>query len=481
MKVVDILITFVKWLWKWTKKVLGVLFHFLNYFPIRISLYSVFIYVGFLWQSYDTGDTYSHESVTKYDATINLLDIFTPIMLLRLPVRDLFDIEEESMTINEIFNKTPSAEDFIGKCGVHNRTGYGEIPDCVPSEQFTVTKFLEKDMLGYAFELKNSTIPFQGYHVYNGGIPPYLWQIQFERTVIDFLKQATLRGTLKVYVHLFISYVTSFGQGVTEPYGMTEMRWDKANEVVVNGKFSVTYKLRLVTRLEWPMDSDCREYPGSSRGKCMNDCNRLATKRMFREGDINETLPLNFRLYESDKMFYNLTLALPEDYKRDEINSILDRIFKECRDQCQRRECAETLIEPTVVAATGSTFSGVRLYAPNKPTIKVLEEEKMTFGQMIVGILSIAGFWFPDLHLFTVVETYWPIILAHVTVMLAALLDHHVRWFRKHFTSRRVSPISGSNVIILREGAIEMAYESEVDLRIPRGQSVDSELTDTEV
>ncbi|KAI1298473.1 hypothetical protein HDE_04136 [Halotydeus destructor] len=481
MKVVDILISFVKWLWKWTKNVLGVLFHFLNYFPIRISLYSIFIYVGFLWQSYDTGDTYSHESVTKYDATIRLVDIFTPIMLLRFPVRGLFDIERGPMTVFEIFNNTPPAEGFIAECGVHNRTGYGEIPDCVPSEQFTVTKFLEKDMLGYAFELKNSTIPFQGYHVYNGGIPPYLWQLQFEDHVTRFLRSATKLGTLKVYVHLFISYVTSFGQGVTEPYGMTEMRWDKSNQVVVNGKFSVTYKLRLVTRLEWPMDSDCRNYPGSSRGKCMNDCNHLATKRMFHEGDFNETLPLNFRLYPQETMFHDLKLALPEDYKRHEINFILDRIYKECKQQCQRPECAETLIEPTVVAATGDFNSGVRLYAPNKPIIMVLEEEKMTFGQMIVGILSIAGFWFPDLHLFTVVETYWPIILAHVTVMLAALLDHHVRWFRKHFTSRRVSPISGSNVIILRAGAIEMAYEPEIDLRIPRGQSVDSQLSDTEI
>ncbi|KAI1293764.1 hypothetical protein HDE_06505 [Halotydeus destructor] len=444
MKVVDVLICFVKVLWKWTGIVLGVLFYFFGYIwsyaGVRITFYSVFLYFGSLSQLYDTADTHYHDSVTKYDASIDLHKLWSPIILLRLPVRHLFN-GKKAMTVAEIFDRTPSAEKFIGKCGVHDRKGYGEIPNCLPTEQFTVKKFLDKDLVGYSVELNNLTVPFEGRYVYNGGIPPYLWEFEFGENVTDFLREATDTKTVKVYVHVFPSYITSFGQGVTEPYGMTELIWDHFNNVLMNGKLSVTYRLRHLTRLEWPMESDCRDYPGSSRGKCMNDCNHLAMKRMVREGELNGTLPLNFRLYQHDDMFkvkrnftnnlcsykyilfaQDFKLALNEDYKKKETNDILEKVYEECRHQCQRRECAETLIEPTVVAATGADNSGVRLYAPNQPTIFFQEEEKMTFGQMVVGILSIASFWYPNLHVFDVVSHYWPLIRTSLTVMLAALL-----------------------------------------------------------
>ncbi|KAI1285657.1 hypothetical protein HDE_11509 [Halotydeus destructor] len=368
MKVVDFLIYCLKVLWKYTDKVLGVLLYYFGYRRVRITFYGAFLCCGFLLQSYDTGDTHLHTSVTKYDATINLYKILSPILLLRLSVDELFGKKKAHMTVAEIFNKTPPTEKFIGDCGVHDRKGgYGEIPDCLPTEQFTVKKFLDKDLLGYAIQLTDSDTPFQGHEVYGGGIPPYLWQFDFGKNVTDFLEAATAANSVKVYVHLFPSYVTSFGQGVTEPYGMTALSWDGYNNVLVNGKFSISYKLRHITRLEWPMDSDCRDYPGSSRGKCMNDCNHSAMKKMKREGKLNGTLPLNFRLFEHDAMFQDLKLALNKDYKTNETNAILKEVYEECGHQCQRRECAETLIEPTVVAATRDRRSGVRLYAPNKP------------------------------------------------------------------------------------------------------------------
>ncbi|KAI1293780.1 hypothetical protein HDE_06527 [Halotydeus destructor] len=465
MKVVDTLICFLKVLWKWTGFVLGVLFYFIGYFSsftsVRITFYSVFIYVGFLSQSYDTGDTHYHESVTKYDASIDLHKIWSPILQLRFPVQDLFD-HEEPMTVAEIFDNTPSAEDFFGKCGVHDREGYGEIPNCLPTEQFTVKKFLDKDLLGYSIELNNLTIPFEGHYVYSGGIPPYLWEFEFSRKVTDFLKAATDTSTVKVFVHLFPSYVTSFGQGVTEPYGMTELRWSRTDKVLVNGRFSITYKLRHLTRLEWPMESDCRDYPDSSRGKCMNDCNHFIMKKMFLDGELNGTLPLNFRLYQHDEMFNDLKLALNDDYKKKETNDLLKKVYHRCRHQCEPRECSEILIEPTVVAATGADNSGVRLYAPNKPTIFIIEEEKMTFGQMVVGILSIASFWFPDIHVLNVMTHYWPLIRTSLTVMLATLLDRLVKWFERRYSNRKVNPFPNSNVIYLREDAIYMQVEPDM-------------------
>ncbi|KAI1285839.1 hypothetical protein HDE_11527 [Halotydeus destructor] len=151
MKVADFLIYCLKVLWKYTDKVLGVLLYYFGYRRVRITFYGAFLCCGFLLQSYDTGDTHLHTSVTE---------IKSPVASLRLPVQDLFD-SEDPMTVAEIFDKTPPAEEVIGKCGVH-----------------------------------------------------------------------------------FPSYVTFFGKGVTEQYGMTALRWDRYNKVLVKGMFSVTYKIR---------------------------------------------------------------------------------------------------------------------------------------------------------------------------------------------------------------------------------------------
>ncbi|KAI1298440.1 hypothetical protein HDE_04198 [Halotydeus destructor] len=488
MKLIQFSINCLKALWYWIDQVLRVVLQPFGYPPDELTLYAIFIYCGFVMQCYDTCDTHYHEWVTNYEASIEVTDIQSPVVLLKFPVQDLLDTEFKPVSVAEIFNNTPSAGELIGKCGVHNRTGYGEIPVCDPKEQFTVKKFLEKDLLVYTVELNNLTTLFQGYHIYNGGIPPYLWEITFSDIMKEFLEHAAKINTVKVYVNLFMTYIDSFGQGLTEPYGMTEMRWDDFNKVLVNSKFSVTYKIRHVTRLEWPMDSDCRDYPGSSRGKCMSDCNHLAAKGMRHEDEIKDGdyLPLNFRLFEHDKMFEAINKFVTDvcqDYKRDDMNRILSKIHEQCRHQCQRKECAQRLIEPTVLAATGSDFSGVRLYAPNKPVIWVLQEEKMTGGQMIVGVLSIGSFWFPELHVFDFFRMSWPLIMGFLSVMLARLTDRLVK-FGQRYLNRRVAPADawprnfGNVQILNREGEIFMI--AGADMNIVHHLRVEDGLSDSD-
>ena len=287
----------------------------------------------------------------------------------------------ETMTLKEIFEKTPPTTNLISSCLHRHPFSYQVIEsnatDC--NDLFNITKYFVQEFICYKFrhtEQASETLFNYQQIAFSLRYPGLFYGL--------FLNPDSLKGAnfLKIIVHRNRNYPH-------DSMAFSPTFYRVANKQPKYNHAKVVYTFLTTHLLPPPYQTDCRVYlpVGKGRKECINDCIQKNVRNMTGKyffGRVSDNPDTEKILSEHD--------LLNKTFEDD-----LDKLEDHCIDKvCRQQECSDTHYLTTVQKEDSSETNdfNLELNAPNVALTTVRHRPMMGYPELFVYIASSITTWF---------------------------------------------------------------------------------------
>lgn len=303
---------------------------------------------------------------------------------------ELQDVES-FLTIKDIFELTPPAEDLLEEC-IHRIPGRFDLwaknsEGC--KEVYDVEKYFYLHNMCYRFSIKESDFRINSafdeirytYH-----------DLKHHSLYLDFFYEVFLFRKYFEYVTYIESYIfrndaaprgndafsVSFRRGHFRVHGKTNSR----------DFYRLSYSMINNHRLPPPYHSNCMNYSMStgytSQKKCVDEC---VLKRVFK---TLRKLPFTPIVRDASLDHLLITTKDLEDQSYADKLNILE---EKCNNKCSLLDCDDIIYMTRLEKSEPSDSIRFRVQTPHEPDIVITLSPKLDFKEFLVDILNCLGIW----------------------------------------------------------------------------------------
>ena len=288
---------------------------------------------------------------------------------------------KETMTLKDIFDKTPDTTNLISNC-LHRHPFFYQVmelneTDC--SDLFNITKYFIQEFMCYKFQLSEqaSQALFNYQQIaFSLRYPGLFYGLYLNPDLIEganFIKIVVHRN--RSYPHDSMAFSPTF--------------YRVANREPKYNHAKVVYTFLTTILLPPPYQTDCRVYVpgGGGRKPCINDCIQQHVRKMTGKyffGRVSDE-PLSEQIL-SERDLLNKTFE-----------NKLDQLEDECIDTiCRQQACYDRYYLTTVQKEDSSETNKftLELNAPNAALTTVRHRPMMGYPELFVYIASSITTWF---------------------------------------------------------------------------------------
>lgn len=301
------------------------------------------------------------------------------------------------VTIQDIFNYTPSVKEVISSCLIRLPKSYGykaykdhhrrqydvseEESDC--EKLFHVNKFYTQDEVCYMFTLVPSQQESYQYHNLGQSLSK---PGEFYKIILSGAFNPTRMGKIVIHKSSWTPFTSiSFAPSFNTESIHKEWRSDW------NNKFYATYIMFSQQRLPPPYDSYCLNYQTTnmvSRSLCLKNCITESTLKEF------NLVPFSSIGLEPINKRHITTLYL---YKNSTAENLLDQLEDQCKLKCFRMDCNNTYFMTKLIPSlTSLERDGLSVVttAPRSASYIITNSPSSSLTEYLVYVSSCLGIWF---------------------------------------------------------------------------------------
>ena len=287
-------------------------------------------------------------------------------------------LETSKLTIKQIFEYTPAANDVLTGCSYRHtlqsrlvaKTGATSCND-----RFDVRKFYMHDLMCYRFEQKTNR---------------HLWyekvsnSINSPGTIFHLDLNDTLNGTAIMTIIAFSDRLPFYSRRFAPKLNRMS---DYEKQDVASNTYSVLHQTIEAYRLPRPYDTDCDDKIEDSQINCSTDCMLDLFQRKLSR--VPYSLIVTNELLEM-KHLSSL------DLEDEEISRTADEIEDRCSKMCTKLSCFNDYTLTTIYSAFNKSQHSlsIHLMTPYAPTSKSYAEARMPLAEFLTYVFSCFGTWF---------------------------------------------------------------------------------------
>lgn len=287
---------------------------------------------------------------------------------------------QNTITVSQIFEKTPSVDDMIGMCFLPRYESYnvmeGNASFC--NNSFEIDKYYAQEYICYRFTIKNGNSSTYSYHnlAFSLAHPGLFYGVLLNP------KKIVGADVCKVVIH----------EKETLPFGVmgyAPIFTRKVDNIEVYNFVKVGYSITEIDLLPPPFQTQCRWYSeyDNLRSLCIDDCLTRLTLETFGK--------VPFTSIQGEGI--NLKHVSNIDVLNETSSKLLDELDTRCNNNCSQPVC-ETEHYTTYLQKEETSemedFFTIMLQAPTLPTMNVTSGQKVPFADFLIYVTSCFGTWF---------------------------------------------------------------------------------------
>lgn len=282
-------------------------------------------------------------------------------------------MNEEKLTIKQIFDYTPSSDDLMEGCMFRPNNWDINVPNAsICGQYFHLSRYFAQERMCYVirpaqtFDLRRSSVTLSTFYPY------VIFAIQFNSKLemANMVNAIAFNGSLPHYSREFSS----------PPAPLFA-----SNKVKAMNSMSITYNDVQVTLLPPPYDTMCVNVDLLRKFECNGQC---LTKEMVR---VLKRVPA-WEPMDRPVDFKPLSLA---DIRENGTLDVMDKIRDKCWTRCDFIPCVEQFskTESSLSEVAGVPMA-ITVTSPRDPDIIINASETMSFIDYFTYITSCFGTWF---------------------------------------------------------------------------------------
>ncbi|KAI1305838.1 hypothetical protein HDE_01058 [Halotydeus destructor] len=286
---------------------------------------------------------------------------------------------QSMMTIAQLLEYTPKANEFVGKCIIRrpHSNGFTYLNRTACNRVLNVTKYYTLEYICYVVNLipYKDDIPYDANRIrYALNYPGMYYQVTLGDMWLKFMNYFKLLSTLRKNGDRSISGANVISRGFYNNTSLYDM-------------FYVSFHKIRYQRLPPPFDTQCRDYFADGL-KSSSDCaHKCINTRCMREMDrywyaSHARIPLEKYPLSSN------------DFKNKTYGKIFEDIFVACQRACAQPECTRTRTMTLVRSERYDDGITIKVVKTKEPSFFIKFDAFHTLESYLIFGMSCIGFWF---------------------------------------------------------------------------------------
>jgi hypothetical protein len=310
--------------------------------------------------------------------------------LLNAPSLELYNVQSD-LTIKDIFDLTPAAEDMLNQCFFRLPGRFFRRKDIKGCQNvYDVEKYFYLHSMCYRFSMKESYILANSFEKTN----KYTFhELKHHALLVDFFYELILFRKHFQNVTYIESTIFRYDRA---PRGNDAFSVSfKRGNVTIKGRtttrdsYHLSYSMIKNQRLPPPFHTNCMQYNTigefASQRRCIDDC---VIKRVFRK--LNKRIPFT-AIIRNHTLKYKLITT--DELKNEDLARKLNKQEEKCNAMCPFLDCYDVIYMTRLERSEPSTQVRFRVQTPHEPDIHITLFAQTEFKEFLVYILNCFGIW----------------------------------------------------------------------------------------